>query len=293
MYRFDTPAAVLLTVDNAAGSVRVDTHGEPVTTVELTALSDDADDLVERAAVTHEKSGGSDVVTIRVPHPQGRGLLKMFARGEVGVVARVPEGADLTVAVASADVAAAGTYRAVDVRSASGDVRVHRSDRLRVRTASGDIDGGTVTDDARLESASGDQRVAEVGGRVATRSASGEIEVGRAGAGVEATSASGDVHVRDVSGDVSVTTASGDVTLDVVRDGRITLRSMSGDVSMGVAAGRRLEVDIQTMSGDADSQIPLSGDDTGTVDGPLVVVHARTVSGDVRIRRADEAAVAG
>ena len=69
------------------------------------------------------------------------------------------------------------------------------------------------------------------------------------------------------------------------------MQSASGDISIGVRPGRRVGVDVRTVSGEATSEIPL--DDPGGEDGdaPLVEIKATTVSGDVRIERAAEVVV--
>src|SRR5215213_893235 len=140
---------------------------------------------------------------------------------------------------------------------------------------------------ARLHTASGDIRARGTLGDTKTHVASGDVELQRVDGRLEAHSASGDVHVELVSGDASIHTASGD--LGVRRsEAAVKVHSASGDVDVGVAVrpGRRVAVDVRTVSGEATSAIPLDGDGGEDADAPLVDIQVNGVSGDVRIERA-------
>jgi hypothetical protein len=65
------------------------------------------------------------------------------------------------------------------------------------------------------------------------------------------------------------------------------VNSASGDVAIGVRRGSRAHLDCTTVSGDARSELELSGDEPDG-EGPFVEIRARTVSGDIRITRAQE-----
>ena len=95
---------------------------------------------------------------------------------------------------------------------------------------------------------------------------------GRTDAGVTVHSASGDVEIGDAGG------------------GPIKVRTASGDVRIGVRQGRRVAVDVRTVSGEAVSDIPLDGAGKEDADAPLVDIQVNGVSGDVRIERAAESA---
>src|SRR5215211_6018847 len=137
---------------------------------------------------------------------------------------------------------------------------------------------------ARLHTASGDIRARGTLGETKTHVASGDVELQRVDGRLEAHSASGDVHVELVSGDASIHTASGD--LGDAGGGPIKIKSASGDVRVAVRPGRRVAVDVRTVSGEATSAIPLDGDGGEDADAPLVDIQVNGVSGDVRIERA-------
>ena len=79
-------------------------------------------------------------------------------------------------------------------------------------------------------------------------------------------------------------------TLGDAGGGPIKVKSASGDVRIAVRPGRRVAVDVRTVSGEASSEIPLDGAGGEDGDAPLVEIQVNGVSGDVRIERAAEAA---
>jgi DUF4097 and DUF4098 domain-containing protein YvlB len=170
--------------------------------------------------------------------------------GDHRVSVRGPHRSELDANVASADVEARGTFGDVEVNSASGDVEVDLVEgRLHVNTASGDV---------------------------AARHVSGEARVN---------SASGDVALHEAESDVRVRTASGDVELRSVASGKVDVQSASGDVQVGIRQGSTVYIDASSMSGDMSSELEVS-DTPPASDGPAVDFRARTMSGDVTVRRA-------
>ncbi len=166
----------------------------------------------------------------------------------------VPDGSSLDLHSASGDAVAAGEYSSVEFASASGDLAVETADAVEAQTASGDIILGTV--------------------RTST----------------SAKSASGDVQIASLVGDARVESVSGDVSATVDGSCKIDAHSVSGDVVVDIRQGLVVTVSAKTLSGDLRSDIDLNGVDTsesasdGTVD-----LKVRTVSGDVRVRRASGA----
>jgi Putative adhesin len=214
----------------------------------LVRLSPIADDDAGREAVERAKVElhGDELVV------QARDKLLSFGgTPEIRVEIRCPEGTHTRIHSGSADIRVRGRLGDTNVHVASGDVELGGVDgRLDVHSASGDLRVDSVRDDARLHSASG------------------ELELAHSDAAVEARTASGDVTLGDAGG------------------GPVRVHSASGDVRVGVRAGRRVAVDVRTVSGDASSEIPLDEPAGGNEDGPLVDITVNGVSGDVRIERA-------
>jgi DUF4097 and DUF4098 domain-containing protein YvlB len=247
---FSTPGPVTLDVRIPAGDLDVETGKTAETTVELDVHGRDGDELERNTRIEMRRRGDGYEVVVDAERNSGIGLFRGRS-GDYRVRVTVPHDATLRAQVASADIRGRGRYAEVDVKAASGDVELEQ-----------------VTGDASINTASGDIQVERVG--------SGKIN-----------SASGDVQVDDASGALSVNTASGDIELRSVTSGEVKVNSASGDVEVGIAKGSRLWVDAQSLSGDTASELELeSGAPIEGDEGPLVELKARTMSGDISVRRA-------
>ncbi len=117
------------------------------------------------------------------------------------------------------------------------------------------------------------------------QTASGDLDVQVARGPVKAGSASGDVSIGEAHDNVSVNTVSGDQDHGAVYRGVVSAHAVSGDISVAVRRGAGAYLDCTTVSGDTSSELDLdaSGPDG---EGPQVEIRAKTVSGDIKIRRA-------
>lgn len=268
---FQTTGAVRLEVHNATGRVSLLGGDAQATTVSISAVGADAESLAEHTEVTHVERDGVHQIGVRVPNKQGH--RNWFVRSGVLVEVRLPQDAEVSIATASADIDIAGRFATGRLTSASGDIRAERfTGSLVVRTASGDVRLGESGAELRVDTVSGDLQLDSAIGPVHLRSVSGDVCIGSALAGLAAQSVSGDVRIACVTA------------------GRVETQSASGDVTVGIAEGASLHVDAQSVSGEMHSEIPLGGDEPSQPSGPRVEVAARTISGDVRVLRASNAA---
>jgi hypothetical protein len=177
----------------------------------------------------------------------------------------VPDGIDIDVNVASADVECEPPSARLNVNSASGDIRFTDTGELTVKTASGDVHGHEVTGKLSFVSASGDLHIESIGDRASISTASGDIQIGEVSGPITTSTMSGDVQVRRFGGD------------------DFAAKSMSGSVDLGIPAGSSVDLDATTLSGDItlpEPQEPPSGTPAGNVD-----LKVRLVSGDLKVRR--------
>lgn len=189
-------------------------------------------------------------------------------RGSYRVRLEVPAGTDVSTTVASGNVDVRAPLGDFSGRSASGDVNLIRADgRIELKMASGD---------ATIKEASGDTRVV---------SASGDVKIIRAGDDCSVTSASGDIDLGVVLGGLSVKTASGGVLVRRFEGDTLIAKSVSGRLDLRIAAGRRVDLDIRTLSGKV--ELPSPSDPPVPVQGPEVDLRAKSVSGNITIGRAD------
>ena len=169
------------------------------------------------------------------------------------------------------------------------EIRCPEGIGARLHTASGDIRSRGRLGDTKTHVASGDVALERVDGRLEAHSASGDVEAGSVGGDVSVHTASGDLTLHRSEAGVGVQSASGDVTLGDAGGGPVRVKSASGNVRVAVRPGRRVAVDVRTVSGEASSEIPLDDADGEDGDAPLVEIEVNGVSGDVRIERAKEA----
>ena len=246
---FSTPGPVTLDIRIPAGDVEIETDDAGETAVELQARGRDPEQLEHDAEISMRPRG--EGYEVRVEAGNGRGGLFRGRGGEYRVRIAAPLGATVRAQLASADISGRGSYAALDIKVASGDVEFEAvSGEAAVNTASGDV---------QLDSV----------GTAKVNSASGDVQIDRAADGAEVNTASGDAEIRSAVA------------------GEVRLNSASGDIEVGIAKGSRLWVDAQTLSGDTSSELDLeSGDTIESDEGPLVELRARSMSGDIRVKRA-------
>jgi Putative adhesin len=261
MPTFDTPQPISAVVEIAAGSVRLVATDRGDTVVDVRPRDESRPHDVRAAEqVRVDLNNGTLTVTSR------RGF-SFPRRGAVIVDVALPSGSRLHASSASADVIADGEYADCKFASASGDFTVGDvAGNLKADTASGAISVRVVKGSASVATASGDAVFGELAGDVKFQAASGSLSVARLG------------------GNLNAQTASGDVIVAAAVRGNISVQTSSGEVGVGIAEGTAAQLDLRTGSGSIRNSLqpsdgPAEGDET-------LVVHARTGSGDVIVRRA-------
>ena len=249
--RFTVEGHARVDLELTAGSITVRAAEAGSITVSIEAGS--ANDL--------EVSQMGDAISVR----QGR------RSRNARVVVDVPVGTDVSVKGVSVQVSARGALGWLRSKTASGDVDVDDVVRLDLAMSSGDARIGIVRDEATFTTTSGDIVVRSVGGRLT------------------ASLTSGDIRVDHASGDVDAGTASGDITVSRCDGSAIGIRTVSGDIRVGLPTGIRVDPDIATMSGRVHLPEPARADPSGGLSAVRrpVALRLRSVSGDIRVTRAD------
>lgn len=233
---------------------------------------------------------------IRILATTERGRLETsFSRSRVSIEVRSVSGRvgstryELTVP--------AGTR--VDANAISGDITV--------RGTGTEVEANSVSGDVTVEDASGTVDVGSVSGNVGLRRVAGRIDVSSVSGDVDVDEASGDVEAESVSGDVTVRrgklrsfraeTVSGDLTYEGALDnaGDYRFNTHSGEVYVTIPAGGGASLELETWSGNIQSDFPLTlqpGDVGGrhrrmqfNVGQGGARIHAETFSGNISIRR--------
>jgi len=284
---FETPGSVRLSVEIHAGLVVVTVGATDRTLVSIEADAPGAEELVRRATVECRSTGNRQFVTVKLPQVYG---IRLLRRNAVTVRVEVPDGTQVAVATASANMEINGPVGEVEFKTASGNASIDDvvAD-VTTKTASGNITIGNVGGGIRAHTVSGDLRCSSVAGAALFSATSGNLELGAAGSRVEVKVTSGDVRLGDLANGAQVMNVSGNVRVLALGEGTLQVRSVSGDVAVGVAKGVDLHVDVETASGIVHSDIPL--DDVpseGLRPETRVDLSVRSVSGNVEIGRALE-----
>ena len=255
-----------LLVNIPSGSVAVSGEATDVTTVEVVTSrpSRDSERLISELQVSFADG------RLEIVQPKTSGFLRISSSG-LDVTVKVPAGSRCTARTASADVSVVGELAELDAR-----------------TASGDVTAALVTGRAELTTASGDVFVEKTGADVSVNTASGDIQLREAGGEVTATTASGDVSIGHPAGSVHASSASGDIQIRRAVRGEVALKTVSGDATVGVPSGADVYLDLSSLTGRLSSQLQES-DGGGGADLQL---RCRTVSGDIKIIRAEPAPAA-
>jgi hypothetical protein len=161
----------------------------------------------------------------------------------MGVTVRAPSGSNVEVRCGAADVLVTGSAGKINLRTGSGEIKADRAD-----------DAATVT------TGTGAVRLGPMLGGLQARSGSGDVEVSSVGgASAALVTGSGDVWLGAVSSDVMVRTGTGDLTVADAAAGKIELNTGSGEIRVGIRQGTRAEVDLSSGTGQARSELSLSG----------------------------------
>jgi len=116
-------------------------------------------------------------------------------------------------------------------------------------------------------------------------SASGDVKIVSVDADCSVSTASGAIDLGTVTGGLNIKTASGGVLVKRFEGETLIAKSVSGRLDLRIAPGRRVDLDIRTLSGKVD--LPSPGDSPTPADGPETQLRAKSVSGNINIRRAD------
>jgi DUF4097 and DUF4098 domain-containing protein YvlB len=187
-----------------------------------------------------------------------------WSAGAFDMTVHAPAGVDVEASLASTDLT----------------IEVDVSD-LQVSVASGDIRARRIGRDVSVKSASGDVEIDEVGGKLRATAASGDVTIGVISGDATCSTASGEVVVGLAKGDLAAKSASGDVTIDEFCGGDLRGKTVSGDMRVGLARGVRVDVDLQSLTGNL--QLPSSPSPAAVHDRPTVRISFKSVSGDFEL----------
>jgi len=156
------------------------------------------------------------------------------------------------------------------------------SNSLKVTGFEGDFAFKTVSGDVTIQSLTGPLNIDSVSGDVSGESLTGPCHF---------KTVSGDIHLRDSNLEsANVKTVSGDVSLQTgLSEGPYKLNAVSGDIHLLVPAASSCNVEMNSISGDFSTNLPVNkskhshGNHSARVGTGGVVVTLNSVSGDLML----------
>lgn len=283
MPTFETNEPIVLSIEMSQGAVHVIAGDRTDTVVAVNPSDRDRPEDIEAAGSTVVDLANG-ILSIRTPKPRGIAapLLGWRHGDSVELTVELPERSELRADVGFADFRCDGRLGDVEVTTGAGDVRLDRTEALRVRSGAGHVAVEEVTGRAEIVAA-GDMTVGVVGGDADVKNLNGKTWIGRVGGDVSVRSANGDVMIEDAGRDVSVKTANGNIRLGQVARGSVTIETASGGLEIGVRQGTAAWIDAVTKFGRVNNN--LISADHPEPSAETVRVRARTSFGDVLIGR--------
>jgi hypothetical protein len=178
----------------------------------------------------------------------------------IAIIVRAQNGSHVSAHTGSANVTVTGGAGRLDLHTGSGEIHADRAEgAASVQTGSGAVRLGPMLAGLRARTGTGDVEVTSIGGAVSLFTGSGDVWLGA------------------VAGDVMARTGSGDLTVADAASGQIELQTGSGSIRVGVRAGSTAEIDLSSATGDARSELNLSGNRPES--SPSLRIRGRTASG--------------
>jgi hypothetical protein len=281
MPTFDTPEAILVTLEIGVGDVRIAASDRTDTTVVVLPTDPGKSSDVAAAEQTRvEFSGGR--LLVKAPKswrhyaPRGGG-------DSIDVQIELPAGSELRGEAGVAALHCSGRLGECHYNTGVGDIQVEQAGPARLSTGVGDIGLDRASGHAQISTGSGAVRIGSVDGTAVIKGANGDTWVGDVTRDLRVVAANGSITVDHAHAAVVAKTANGDVRIGDVEGGSVVAQTSLGRVDIGIREGVAAWLDVNTHFGKVHNELdvtdqPQPGDRT-------VEVRARSSFGDITIRR--------
>ncbi len=292
---FSTPQPIVVTIDVAAGDVRL-------------IAGERADTKV--AVRPSHRSRAADVKAAeltRVEYADGKLLIKgpkqrfRFLRSDsIEVTIELPAGSSVNGSISMGELRAEGRIGECRFHTAMGDFSLDQTGTLNINSDYGNVtvnqvagqavistDYGHVTVDhvmgqANISTGSGHLRVREIDGPATITNSNGNTTIGEVTGELQLNIGNGNISVDRTRSSVTARLAYGNVRLGEVVRGSILLETAYGKLEVGIRAGTAAWLDVSTDYGSVRNSLhthagPQQSDET-------VEVRAHTNYGQITIR---------
>ncbi|ETA03355.1 hypothetical protein CcI156_09670 [Frankia sp. CcI156] len=280
MPTFRTPEPILAVIELGTGHVRINASDRADTVVEVRP-SDPSHDTDVRTARETRIEYDKGKLHLRAPRKTARSLFG--SDGSVTVTVELPTGSRVE-ASSMTNIQSTGRLGDSSFHTATGDIDLDQTGRLRLGTADGNVSVGRTTGHAEIKTSNGMIRIREIDGSAVVKTANGGVTIGEVTGDARLITVSGAITVDRALAGVEARTASGSVRIGEVVRGTVALVSGSGRLEVGVRKGTAALLDVRSGCGGVHSELtaihaPAPTDET-------VEVRARSGDGDILIHRA-------
>jgi hypothetical protein len=282
VFDFDTPQPILATIGLDIGSARLIARDRTRTVVDVRPRDprDPCDTATAaRAHVTFR--AGELVVSV----PKARGLP---GSGAVLLDVTLPTGSRVHAHALAADFHGTGQVGECRITTGCGHIHLARTGPLRLSSVLGNVTVDHVSGDLEATAECGDVSIRRVDGAAEVNRTTGSTRLGEVTGDVRVYADSGDLHIGRAHAAVEARAAQGDIRIDETLRGPLTLETASGRLEVGIPDGAATSLDLDSHVGTVYRALDLL--DTTATARPAgqeeVRVHARTIIGDIVVRRA-------
>lgn len=154
---------------------------------------------------------------------------------------------------------------------------------LKALWGKGDLNIESVAGTCQVRAGSGRVRIGESSGHLNLRIGTADVDLGRvAGDGAKLTTGSGVVQLGTVEGDVSLTTGAGTIGIADAAAGKIEIKTGPGNIRIGVRSGVSARLDLNSRTGKAKSELPVSAQAPASGSARLQI-SATSSHGDITV----------
>ena len=273
---FATPQPITVTIDLAAGDLRLIASDRTDTNVEVRPSNSARAADVKAAELT------------RVEYANGRLLIKgprqrfRFGRSDsIAVTIELPANSDVYGVAAMGELRVEGRIGECRFETSVGDISLDQTGRLSLNIGSGTIAVERVMGHADITIGSGSVRIREIDGPATVKNSSGTTTIEEVSGELRFSAANGDFSVGRAHSSVTAKISHGDIRIGGVVRGSIHLETTVGALEVGIQQGTTAWLDVSTQHGSLRNSLnaysgPQPSDET-------VEVRAYTVYGDVTI----------
>ncbi|MEV8537228.1 DUF4097 family beta strand repeat-containing protein [Streptomyces sp. NPDC051211] len=276
---FVTPKPIRATVELDVGNVWIIASERSDTIVDVRPF-DSADPRDASAADQTRIDYAAGKLVVSVPKARDRSR----AGGAVAIVIHLPAGSTVYGDGVAADFRCDGQLGECRLTNDCGHIRLARTGALHVTSGLGNVTVDRAEGDVEVTADCGDVRIHSIDGTAAVRRSKGDTLLGEVTGDTGVFTESGDIHIGRTHAAVEARTSQGDVRIDETLHGPLVLETASGQLEVGIADGTATQLDLDARSGTVYRSLDLFDNLLGTPE-EVVQVHARTVIGDIVVRR--------